>query len=187
MTRVVVAGVAGVGKTTVLQIIEERYGVKVVNFGTQMLDIARKNLGIGDRDQLRKLPVARQIEIQKEASVVIGKMHNVIIDTHMSIRSPDGYLPGLPEWVLRELKISAYYLIEADPVSILKRRKGDASRKRDDDTVETIQEHQNVNRYYAIAYSVYSGATVSFIENPDGDPGIAADRIVGGLKIASSR
>ena len=144
--RVVISGVAGVGKSTVLEIVKKRTNYDIINFGTLMFEMARNIDLVKDRDELRKLPVDTQINLQKKASAAIGKMNNVIIDTHMTIKTPDGYLPGLPEWVLRELKVSAYYLIEAEPEQILERRNLDSTRRRDSDTVDDIREHQEVKR-----------------------------------------
>lgn len=176
--RVVISGVAGVGKSTILDIVRQKTNYDIINFGTLMFEMARNINLVKDRDELRKLPVDTQINLQKKASSAIGKMNNVIIDTHMTIKTPDGYLPGLPEWVLRELKVSSYYLIEADPAQILSRRNSDSTRRRDNDTEEDIREHQEVNRYYAASYSVYTGATITFIQNVHGKPDIAADNIV---------
>lgn len=180
--RAVIAGVAGVGKSTVLELVSKRSHYDIVNYGTLMYEMAKEIKLVEDRDELRKLSVNTQINLQKKASSAIGKMDNVIIDTHMSIKSPNGYLPGLPDWVLRELKVSAYFLVEADPDLIYERRSNDPTRKRDEDTRDDIVEHQTVNRGYAIAYSVYTGATVMFVNNPEGDPGYAADRILKVLK-----
>ena len=176
--RVVITGVAGVGKSTVLDIVKKKTSYDIINFGTLMFEMAEAVGLVKDRDELRKLPVDTQINLQKKASAAIGKMDNVVVDTHMTIKTPNGYMPGLPEWVLRELKVSAYFLIEANAELIQKRRNFDPSRKRDEDTVEDIIEHQQINRSYAAAYSVYTGATVKFIENVEGKPDIAAQNIV---------
>lgn len=176
--RVVITGVAGVGKSTVLDIVRKNTDYEIINFGTLMFEMAKDVNLVKDRDELRKLPVDTQINLQKKASAAIGKMDNVVVDTHMTIKTPNGYMPGLPEWVIRELKVSSYFLIEADPDLILKRRNLDPTRKRDEDTVENIKEHQAINRSYAAANSVYTGATVSFLQNEEGKPEIAAHNIV---------
>ena len=44
------------------------------------------------------------MNLQKKAANALVQMDNVIIDTHMSIRGNQGFLPGLPEWGIRELK-----------------------------------------------------------------------------------
>ncbi|MCL4337107.1 MAG: adenylate kinase [Candidatus Thermoplasmatota archaeon] len=176
--RVVITGVAGVGKSTVLQIVKTKTNYEIINFGTLMFEMAQAVGLVKDRDELRKLPVDTQINLQKKASAAIGKMDNVIVDTHMTIKTPKGYMPGLPEWVLRELKVSSYFLIEADPALILKRRNSDPSRRRDEDTIDDIIEHQQINRSYAAANSIYTAATIKFIENVEGKPDIAAQNIV---------
>ncbi|MFG1519059.1 MAG: adenylate kinase [Thermoplasmataceae archaeon] len=176
--RVIISGVAGVGKSTVLAIVSKQTHYDIINYGTLMFEMAKEINLVKDRDELRKLNVDTQINLQKKASAAIGKMDNVIIDTHMAIKSPKGYLPGLPEWVLRELKVSSYFLIEADPSLIKDRRSRDATRKRDEDSPEEIAEHQSVNRSFAISYAVYTGATVNFVKNPEGNPDYASSRIV---------
>lgn len=176
--RVVITGVAGVGKSTVLDIVKKSTDYEIINFGTLMFEMAKEIKLVENRDELRKLPVDTQINLQKKSSAAIGKMDKVVIDTHMTIKTPDGYMPGLPEWVIRELKVSSYFLIEANPELIMDRRNSDPSRKRDEDSVESIVEHQEVNRYYAAAYSVYTGATVSFLENVQGKPEFAAQKII---------
>ncbi len=176
--RVVISGIPGVGKSTILDSVSKKVDYKIINFGSLMFDIAKKEGLVNSRDDIRKLNIELQKNIQKFTSNVLGKMDNIIIDTHMSIKSPYGYLPGLPEWVLNELNVSSFFLIESKPDEIRERRKNDETRLRDDDTLDDIKEHQEINRYYAAAYSIYSGATVSFIDNPEGNPEIAADNIV---------
>ncbi|MCY0851619.1 MAG: adenylate kinase [Thermoplasma acidophilum] len=176
--RSVITGVAGVGKTTVLDIVSKETGIKIVNYGTLMFDLARKRGLVENRDQMRKLSRDIQIDLQKNAGTEIGRMDNVIVDTHMSIKTPLGYLPGLPEWVLREINASAFIIIEADPDLILKRRQNDPTRARDEDTIASIREHQEINRAFAAAYSIFSGATVKIITNEEGKPDKAAHDII---------
>ncbi len=179
--RVVISGIPGVGKSTILEMVSKKTQYEIINFGSLMFDMAVDLDLVKSRDDIRRLDVDTQKNLQKKASNKIGKMDNIIIDTHMSIKSPAGYLPGLPEWVLRELMVSSYFLIESTPEEIKRRRENDSSRSRDSDTVQDIKEHQEVNRYYAAAYSVYSGATIKYIYNPDNNPEIAAESILGGL------
>ncbi len=183
--RVVISGIPGVGKSTVLDLVSKKSQYEIINFGTLMFDMAKDLELVNSRDDIRKLDIDTQKDLQKKASNKLGNMDNIIIDTHMSIKSPSGYLPGLPLWVLTELMVSAYFLIESKPEEIESRRYNDKERKRDDDTVEDINEHQQVNRYYAAAYSIYSGATIKFIYNPDNHPEIAAANILEGLKNAT--
>ncbi|MGC8608256.1 MAG: adenylate kinase [Thermoplasmata archaeon] len=176
--RSVVTGVAGVGKTTVLDIVSKKSGFAIVNYGTVMFDVAKERKLANDRDEMRKLAPDIQVELQRLAANKIGSMDNILIDTHMSIKTPRGYLPGLPEWVLRELKASLYVIIEANPEIIKKRRDNDPTRKRDEDSESDIDEHQRMNRYFAAAYSIFTGATVLFVKNEEGKPEEAADHIL---------
>jgi adenylate kinase len=95
-------------------------------------------------------------------------MGDVIVDTHCSVKTPAGYLPGLPSWVLEALQPTAIVLVEATPQEILARRRNDPTRKRDDDTLEALAEHQEYNRRFAAAYATLSGATVHTVHNRDG-------------------
>ncbi len=176
--RAVISGVAGVGKSTIIDLVEKGTNYDVINFGTLMYEMAKEIGLIAHRDELRKLNVDTQINLQKKASSAIGQMDDVIVDTHMSIKSPKGYIPGLPEWVLRELKISSYFIIESDYREIRKRRSADSTRFRDDDSEGDIKLHQELNRYFAVAYAVYTAATVSFVTNIQGAPEVAANEII---------
>ena len=179
--RAVISGIPGVGKSTILTMVSKKSQYEIINFGSLMLDMAKELDLVKTRDDIRKLEVDTQRNLQKATSNKLGKMDNIIIDTHMSIKSPAGYLPGLPAWVLTELMVSSYFLIESTPEEIMRRRENDPTRSRDEDTVKDIDEHQQVNRYYAVAYSVYSGATIKYIYNPDNHPEIAAENILMGL------
>ena len=167
MGVVVVTGIPGVGKTTVMKKAAEGMDIKFVTFGTVMIDIA-KELGIAkDRDEMRKLSLEQQKELQIKTAETVAKMGNVIVDTHCTIKTPQGYMPGLPEWVIKRLKPRTIVVVEADPEEIFNRRAKDTTRNRDPDTVEQIAEHQQINRAIAMAYAALSGATVKIVYNHD--------------------
>ncbi len=90
---------------------------------------------------------------------------NIIVDTHCTIKTPAGYLPGLPRWVLEELQPDQFILIEADGDEILMRRISDVTRSRDTERLADINRHQEMNRAMAMAYAVLTGATVKVIGN----------------------
>ncbi|RLF33579.1 MAG: adenylate kinase, partial [Thermoplasmata archaeon] len=58
-------------------------------------------------------------------------------------------------------------IVEADPEEIYNRRIKDTSRNRDPDTIEKIDEHQQINRSIAMAYAALTGATVKIVSNHD--------------------
>lgn len=178
MTLIVVTGMPGTGSSTVieaalkLKLNEEGAAFTPMNYGDVMFEVARGEGLVEQRDDMRKLPKERQQEIQRLASEKIADLKertNLIIDTHCTIKTPSGYLPGLPEPVLRKIKPDLFVLVEADPVEILNRRQTDATRNRDVDDEKSIEEHQFMNRAMSMAYACLTGASVKIIENHDGE------------------
>ena len=167
MGVIVVTGIPGVGKTTVMKKAAEGMDIKFVTFGTVMVEIAKELDYVKDRDDMRKLTLAQQKELQIKSAEKVASMRNVILDTLCTIKTPQGYMPGLPEWVISKLRPQSIVLVEADPEEIYNRRKKDKSRNRDPDSVEKIDEHQMINRAAAMAYSANSGATVKIVFNHD--------------------
>jgi len=162
----IITGIPGTGKTTVMNKVIEKYPLKFVTFGTVMFEMAKKKSLVSDRDGLRKLPFSTQREIQELAAVKIKKMDNVCVDTHCTIKTKAGYLPGLPETVLKKLSPYVIILVEATPDEIIQRRSRD-SRARDVEDKDEIMEHQLFNRIAAMSYAVMSGATVKIIQNSE--------------------
>jgi adenylate kinase len=167
MGVIVVTGIPGVGKTTVMQKAAEGMDIQFVTFGTVMIDIAKELGLVKDRDEMRKLTLDQQKQLQIKTAEKVGNMKNVILDTHCTVKTPKGYMPGLPEWVLRKLNPTAIVIVEADPQEIFNRRAKDTTRNRDPDSVEKIAEHQMINRAAAMAYATLTGATVKIVFNHD--------------------
>ena len=167
MGVIVVTGIPGVGKTTVMKKAAEGIDIQFVTFGTVMADIATKTGLVKDRDEMRKLTLEQQKELQIKTAEKVASMGNVILDTHCTVKTPKGYMPGLPEWVIKKLKPTAIVVVEADPEEIFNRRANDPTRNRDPDTKEQIHEHQMINRSAAMAYATLSGSTVKIVFNHD--------------------
>ncbi len=172
MDVIVITGTPGAGKTTVLnkaiEMLEMRYDV--INYGNEMFRVAEENKIVNDRDEMRKLPPETQKRIQKLAAKTIAeKAENapIIVDTHCTIKTKKGYLPGLPKWILEELNPTAILLVEADPEEIINRRSSDETRMRDREHVLDIEDHQQLNRAVAMSYAMMTGATVKIIKNHD--------------------
>ena len=168
MKVVVVVGIPGSGSTTVLKHALEDLDYINVNYGDVMLEIAQSEGLVEDRDQLRRLSPEKQKKIQKAAAKNIRERSeetNIIVDTHCTIKTPTGFLPGLPQWVLEELQPNMFVLIEADPEEIFMRRISDKTRTRDMEMLKEIDLHQQMNRAAAMAYATLTGATVKIIEN----------------------
>jgi adenylate kinase len=171
--RVIVTGVPGVGKTTVVNgalkmLEEEGITYKSLNFGTYMFEVAKKEGVVADRDEMRKLDRNVQKRLQKEAAREMARESgNVLIDTHASVKTPRGYLPGLPEWVLRELMPDIIVLVETDEDQILMRRLSDETRTRDMEGSKGIAEHQQFNRSIGASYAMLTGCTIQMVTNAD--------------------
>ncbi|HEC88156.1 MAG TPA: adenylate kinase [Thermoplasmata archaeon] len=180
--RAIISGIPGAGKTTVLNEMLKILSFEVINYGDVMFNMA-KEYGIKDRDEMRKLPYSKQIEIQKRAAEKISEKDNVIIDTHCTIKTPYGYMPGLPYNILKILKPERIILIEANPDEIEKRREKDKDiRERDEESIEEMRLHQLMNRISAMSYAVLIGATVKIIENRQGKLKEAVNELVKTLR-----
>jgi adenylate kinase len=175
---VIVTGIPGVGKTTVIttavDMVKKKHGkeVLVLNFGTAMFEMASQKGYVKDRDEMRKMPTATQRKVQKIAGENIAKKAEsarVIVDTHTLIQTNNGYLIGLPEWVVKAIGPNTIVLIEADPQNIASRRSDDPTRTRDTQVVEDIEIHQQMCRAAAVAVGTLTGATVRIIKNRQGE------------------
>jgi len=167
MAVIVVTGIPGVGKTTVMKKAAEGMDIEFVTMGTVMFEIAEEEGIVKDRDDMRKLSLKEQKDLQIKAAEKVGAMGNVILDTHCTIKTPKGYMPGLPEWVVKKVNPTAIVLVEADAEEIYNRRASDKTRNRDPDTKEQIHEHQMMNRSAAMSYASLTGATVKIVFNHD--------------------
>jgi len=185
MKVVVVAGIPGSGSTTVLGNALNNLDYLHVNYGDVMLEIAQKEGLVEDRDSIRKLSTDIQKEIQRKAAKNIrerSEESNIIVDTHCTIKTPKGFLPGLPNWVLEELQPDMFILLEADGDEILMRRINDTTRIRDMEKLKEIELHQEMNRAASMAYAVITGATVKIIENHDNKLEASVEEMINTLK-----
>ncbi|MUM64410.1 adenylate kinase [Acidianus infernus] len=190
----IVTGIPGVGKTTVLSKVSEILSsenrkYKIMNYGDYMLNTAISEGFVSNRDEMRKLPLSKQRELQLIAAKKIvedaeklGEDGLAFIDTHAVIRTPAGYLPGLPKHVIEILSPQVIFLLESNPEDILNRQKRDKGRIRSDYAdINVINETINFARYAAMASAVLVGASVKIVINKEGDPTIAAKEIISSM------
>jgi len=187
--RVVVVGIPGVGKTTVVE--KTRAGIdgsKLVTFGTVMFEEGARLRWIRDRDQMRTLTVEKQKRLQTLAATRIARMKEkvVFVDTHLFIRTKEGYWPGLPFDVVRALKPTHLLLVEADPAEIAARRASDKSRSRDALTIEELAGELALGRSFLATSSTLTGAPMLIVSNHEGKSDEAAAVAVRMLKEASA-
>ena len=186
MKLIVLTGIPGSGSTTVLNKALEQVDYLHLNYGDIMTEIAIEEGIVDDRDALRKLPADTQKEIQRKAAIRIkekSETENVIVDTHCTINTPAGFLPGLPKWVLEGLNPDTFVMIEANPDEILYRRLSDETRQRDRQKASEIELHQEMNRAASMAYATLTGATVKIIYNHDNHLDSTLSKLVDVLKM----
>jgi adenylate kinase len=182
--KIILVGIPGVGKTTLLTTMVEilkdhKKNVVVINYGSLMFDVAKEN-GLTDRDELRKLSVFEQQRLQKLAAEQISRHEEevVIIDTHAFINSPEGYYPGLPEHVLKIIKPTNFVSVSAKPEEIYNRRMKDDTRNRDKITLANIKKELDVQSGMISACAVITGSPVRLVLNGEGKIDEAADKII---------
>ena len=180
-------GIPGVGKTTLLnrvvELLRERNKtVGVFSFGTLMFDVAKEK-GIEDRDELRKLPVSEQQNLQKMAAEKLASMTDeiVVIDTHAFISSPEGYYPGLPEHVLKIIKPTNFVSVSAKPEEVYSRRIKDLTRHRDKITIANVKKELDFQSAFISACAVLTGSPIKNVLNREGKVDEAADKIINAI------
>jgi adenylate kinase len=170
---VIIVGVPGVGKSTIISNATEALQnigttVSTVIFGSVMIEEAKK-LGINDRDQLRKLSIDVQQKLQSMAATHISHLKEsiVIVDTHLFIKTPSGYYPGLPMNLVLKLNPDLLILITANSEEILRRRENDNTRSRDIISDNEIKRDIDVSLSMISSLSILTGAPFEIIFNHD--------------------
>jgi adenylate kinase len=171
--KVIIVGIPGVGKSTIISNATEilqNIGttIRTVVFGTVMFEEAKK-LGINDRDQLRKLSIEVQQKLQAMTADYISSLNEsiVVVDTHLFIKTPSGYYPGLPMNLILKINPDRLILVTADSEEILRRRKKDNTRTRDTITDEEIKRDLDVSLSMISCLSILTGVPFEIIYNHD--------------------
>lgn len=187
--KVIIVGIPGVGKTTLVSKIVEilrtkQKSISVHSFGTVMLEEAKKN-GIKDRDELRKLSMEKQTNLQKMAAQKIALLQDelVIIDTHAFISTNAGFYPGLPNHVLQIIKPANFISVSARPEEIYNRRMKDSTRNRDLVSIESIKKELSVQDAMLSSCSVLSGSPMKTVLNAEGKVDEAAQTVIDAIEI----
>lgn len=185
--RVIIVGIPGVGKTTVVSRVvdllkEKNVKVSVSIFGTVMFDEAKKK-GVQNRDDLRKLSVKEQKELQSMAARTIASIADdvVIVDTHAFISTQEGFYPGLPHNVLEILNPDSFIMITARPEEIYNRRMTDTTRTRDIVSIDTIKKELDVTSAMLSTCSILCGSPIKMVLNTEGKVDEAARGILSAM------
>jgi adenylate kinase len=168
---IIVAGVPGAGKSTVLleawKRVEKELNYSIVSFGTEMLNLCKEASLVANRDEMRNLSADVQEEMQwRTTKRIAERPENVLLDTHCTIKTGSGsYLPGFTPRMLERMQPAAIVLVDAHEAEIRGRRKLDKTRPhRTIESSDDILEHKLINRAYAAAYSARSGCLLRIIQ-----------------------
>ena len=182
--KVVIVGIPGVGKTSLIAKIAElikqkNKTVSVHSYGTVMFEEAKK-MGIKNRDELRKLPIEKQKQLQKIAAQTISNLSDdiIFIDTHAFISTKAGFYPGLPNYVIEIIQPANFIAITASPDEIHNRRMKDGTRERDPISIEDIKKELAVQDAMLSSCSVLSGSPMKVIFNHEGKIEEAAINVI---------
>ena len=185
--KIVKVGIPGVGKTSVVNKIAEKLNqqnksVSVHSFGTVMFEEAKKT-GVQSRDELRKLNVEQQKNLQKKAAETIANSQEdvIIIDTHAFISTKEGFYPGLPNYLIQILKPTHFIAITAKPQEIYDRRTNDDTRNRDIISIGSIKKELDVQDAMLSSCSVLSGSPMKVILNDEGKVEKTADTVINAI------
>ena len=185
--KIIIVGIPGVGKTTVVSRVvellkEKSIKVSVSIFGTVMFDEAKKK-GVQNRDDLRKLSVKEQKELQSTAARTISSISDdvIIVDTHAFISTKEGFYPGLPHNVLEILNPDSFIMISARPEEIYNRRMTDTSRTRDIVSIDTIKKELDVTSAMLSTCSILCGSPIKMVLNTEGKVDEAARGILSAM------
>ena len=141
----VVCGQSGVGKSTVIsKAAEGMEDLTVVNFGQQILQLALEGDYVEEGDEVTLLRPECLSELQIRATEKIRDLSGrVILDMHLTVRTPSGFIAGMPKRVMNMLEPKRIILLEADAYEILKRRMVGKEMKNVDESLKDIQEHSD--------------------------------------------
>ncbi len=175
---VLVLGISGVGKSTVirrvLSKVPENRRPSWLNFGDLMLDILREEGRLVNRDEMKFFDVEDTAYLQRKVAERLSSMDGiVIVDTHMALESPFGFIPGITQSFIEHVKIKHIVIIEAPAKDILSRRSKDKSkRQRFPQTEMDISVQLDLDRAMASSLAVKLGVPIKVIENIDLDKAV---------------
>ena len=127
-----------------------------------------------------------QKKLQVQAAHTIAKMkaNVLIVDTHLFIRTKEGYWPGLPVDVLNALTPTNIVFLEASAKEILERRMRDRSRYRDSLEETSISRELELARTMLASSAMLTGAPLLTVRNEEGEVDKAVKEIAASFGFA---
>lgn len=167
---VFVCGSPGAGKSSVINGIPANNGYKIVNVGNLMEEVAIEKGYAKDRDELRFVSKERYDELQITVFRKISEMEgNIVLDTHATVEQNGRYMPGITFGKSAHLKsLAAFVYIDALTKDIEERRRGDKTRRRENERPELLDVQREINMSILSACSAYLDVPFYVIFNEHG-------------------
>lgn len=170
MGRIIIfVGTPGAGKSSILKGVTHN-GYKLLNIGTEMFNVAKKDYAVQDRDDIRKLSADNIKKIRNTVFDNIRKEpSDIIIDTHASIRSGTRFVPGFTIDEINSLNdVRTIVYVDSTSHDIIARRGADLFRRRDVEDETDLEEQREVNLSLISTASVIIGMPIYIIKNQQG-------------------
>lgn len=175
-TLVIVVGLTGVGKTTVIDnaITETDTNVEYLSHGSLLLEEGQERGLVSDRDEITELEPSEYDDLQAYTAERIAQITvdgdedtTFVLDTYATLATPYGYRPGLSLSDIEIMDPRQFALIHAMPGEVKERRRKDDSRNRDEKSELELREQQNIAINQTTTFSSVNRAPVALIENTD--------------------
>ena len=168
--NVLVSGVPGVGASRVCEgarrELEGEY--TLVNVGDVMLQEALEHGLASGREELSRLRIRDQRALQRRAAEHIGRESDsgsLLINTHLVVETPLGYVPGMTGEMLTEIDPSALVVVDAATGTIRERR--ERSERSYEHFSESVAFHKQLQNAAAFSYSLQGNLPVYHLDNED--------------------
>ena len=162
-------GVPGVGKTSLCRAATGQIGLKYVNYGELMLEVATYHDLASSQDEMFDLELEVQEFIWQDAASKVKKLadtQNILVDLHGLDTSEQGYIQSLPiETICPDLIV----IVEASYEDIMLRRMDDKTRNRKVVDLKTSEEQFQLLRMSMMSAAVLCGAFLKVLYNDDFD------------------
>lgn len=185
---VIVVGLTGVGKTTLIDRLEQQINrpLNRLSHGSLLLEEGKERDIVHDRDNITELSMDEYDDLQSfTAGRISRKVHEeqaqenslYVLDTHATLHTPYGYRPGLTHSDVEKIDPCQFIFIQAEPQEIRTRREQDESRNRDKIPINQLAEQQDIALQMASSMSVETRAPLQIINNPDGQLDSAVQKL----------
>ncbi|HAN09073.1 MAG TPA: hypothetical protein DCP90_00485 [Clostridiales bacterium] len=169
MKSIMIAGVAGVGKTTMTGKLSEELCLKETDYADFMLQVLNDNSMTKDDLQTMswedRNSVYRQVEIYIENMFLKSSQKGIqLMENHLSIIQ-NGDIKTFDVNDYRRYNLAGICVLESDPNIIAQRRLSDNTRHRVVEQVELINKQQETNKVEALKVAEHYNIPLLFLDN----------------------